>query len=453
MRLMPRLSALGLACLGAASAQAMDLGQAWEAALRHDGQYRVAGLELAATRQVVPIARASLLPSVVLQASTSAVNGTREFPNSLNQEVRVPVDYKAPQAGLQLRTPLFNAEAYMRWRQAGAQVEGAEALYESRGLDLAERVGTTYLQALLAHENVGLAEAEIRAIEAQLEKARQRQARGEGTRTEVAQGQAALDLARVKLIEALDQVDFARRNLRRLTGEEPMQLKRLPPDFMPTQPQPAQMQDWVELAERQNPILRARRQSLEVARLGVHRTRAGHLPRVDLVAGLSHSRNESISSLNQTSTLKSVGVQLNLPLYSGGGVEASVKQSLAERERAEEEINNEREALQIELQRHFRAASNGGTRVDAYRRLVASGETALEGASRALEAGLATQADVLEAQARRYSAERDLAQARYEYLNSRMRLMLLAGMPVAEVVNDLDRVLTVDLQLKTRAQP
>lgn len=446
-----RLSALAVALAAAGPACAMDLAAAWDAARRHDAQYRSAALELESTRQARPIARASLRPSVALQVSDANVTGTREFSNSLNQEVRVPVDYRSPQASLQLRAPVLNYEGLARVRQADAQVEGAEAIYEARGQDLADRVGSAYLQALLANEGVLVAEAEIASSEAQLERARQRLLRGEGTRTEVAQAQGTLELAQVKRLEALDQVELARRSLRRLTGLEPAQLRRLPDDFTAGPPEPMRLQDWLDMAERQNPTLRARRFNLEVARQGIERSRAGHMPRLDLVAGVSSSRNESISSLNQSQTLRSIGVQLSLPLYSGGGVEASVRQSLFDRDRAEEDLRNEREAVQVDLQRYFQSVVNGGTRIEAHRRVVASAQTALEGMTRALAAGLGTQADVLDAQSRRYAAERDLAQARYDTLAARMRLMLLAGVPAAEVVNDVGRLLTVDLQLKTRS--
>lgn len=448
MRAKLPLALLAAAALAATRpALATGFADAWQAARQFEAQYRAAGHELEVSRHNVPLVRSTLLPNVSLQASTSLTSGQREFPNQLNQDVRVPLDYSSPQASLQLRSPLFNYESLTRYRQAGAQLDGAEALYELRGLELADRLGTAYVQALLAHENVRLVEAEITAFEGQLARAQQRLQRGEGTRTEVAQTQASLDVAKARRIENLDQLELARRALRKLTGLDLAQLRALPDDYVPPRLAPASLQEWLDRAEAQSPALRSRRSTLEVARIGIDRSKAGHLPRLDLVASLGRFRNESITSLNQTSTLRSVGVQLSVPLFAGGGVEAGIAQALAESARVSEELRLERETLQAEVQRQYSFSTSSVARVDAYRRVVESADTALEGATRALAAGLATNADVLDAQARRFTALRDLAQARYEGIIARYRLQLQAGTPVAEVVAEFDRMLTRELAL------
>ena len=448
-----RLAALALAVAATGAAHAMGFGDAIQAARQFDAQLRAATHELESSRQVLPMARANLLPSVTFNASGANVTGTREFPNALNQQVRLPLDYDAPQASLQLRSPVFNYEALSRYRQAGAQVEGAEALYQARVLDLADRTGTAYMQALLAHETVVLVEVELRSLRAHQLRAEQRLLRGEGTRTEVAQAQSAVDSSQARLIEAQDQLDIALRGLRRITGLATTRLNNLPPDSGPAALEPRLLQDWLDIAERNNPVLRMRRQNVQAATYNVDRNRAGHLPRVDFVAGVSRARNDSVNNLDQVSTLRSIGLQLSVPLYAGGGIEAGVQQSLSDRARAEEELRTERESVQLEIQRQHSAVTSGPTKIDAYRRALASSETALEGVTKALAAGLATTADVLEAQTKRSVAWRDLAQARYEVLMARMRLMLQAGLPLADVVADLDRVLVVDSPLEIRTQP
>lgn len=452
-----RLAAGALICAAAwalgSTAHAMSLAEAYRAARAHDAQFRAAGYELDAIRQVLPIARASLLPNVSLSAAHSNVTGHREFSNSLNQNVRVPLDYISPQASLQIRVPLLNYESFARYKQAGAQVLGAEAQFDVRGIELADRLVFSYIQMLLANDNVALAEAEIKALEEQVARALQRQQRGEGTRTEVAQSQATLDLTRARLVENQDQLDTAGRALRKLTGVEVTWLRNMAADYVPKPLVPQRLQEWLDLAEDQNPMLRSRRQNIEVARLTIERNKAGHLPRVDVIASAGRFRNESLSSLGQSSVQQSVGVQLSMPLYSGGSVEASVKQAVADLARIEEELRLERETLQVELYRQYNAATHGAQRIEAYRRAVASSEVALEGTTRGLAAGLGTNYDVLDAQAKRYTALRDLAQARYEYLVARARLMLQAGMPILDMITELDTALVLDTPMKSRTQP
>lgn len=435
------------------AAYAMSFADAVNAARNFDPTFRAAGYELDAVRLGVPIARSSLLPQVALSASNQEVVGSRTFPNGLNQEVTTRVDYSAPQAALQARLSIFNYEAWARLRQAEAQSEGAEATYRARGLELVDRVATAYLLALIGRTQRALAETEMKSVQAQLDRARQRFARGEGTRTEEAQAVAALELARYRMIEASDQLELALVRLRRVTGQEPTTMFEAPADFTPAPLQPVGIQEWIDIALAQNPQLEARRRAIEAARQGVERNRAGHLPRLDLVGSLAKSKNDSLANLNQSSTLKSVGVQLQVPIFSGFGVDASVKQAEAERKRAEQDLHADREQIELEVQRLYVAASSGITRVDALRRSVAASETALEGTTRALEAGLATSADVLDAQTKLFAANRDLIQARYEYVASRMRLLAQVGTPLPQLVADIDSLLTVKFEPPGRRKP
>lgn len=435
--------AAGVIVGGGAHAAPFGFGQAFDAALAHDAQFEAARHERDATQGSVPVARAALLPSVSLAVSDGRTIGQREFPNTLNQPVKVEVDYTSPQAALQMRAPLYNAEALSRYRQALASAEGADALYRVRGLELFERLSVAYLQRMLSDDNVAQARAQVAWLQGQVEQASRRLAGGEGSRIEQADAQALLDQARARLIDAEVQRQVASRSLQRITGVDAPELPAAGETLPATPLVPSRVDEWLALADRGNPAIQARRHAIEVARQGVQRNRAGHLPRLDVVASLARSSNESLSNLNQSSHLATLGLQLNVPLYSGGGVEAGIRQALSEQARAEAELSNERRGVAAEVQRQFLAAASGAERIEAYRRALASAELVLEGVTRALTAGLRTQADVLEARSRVQSARRDLAQARIEHLLARGRLLAQSGQPLAEVVADIDRLLAV----------
>lgn len=434
--------------LASGAAQAASFAEIFASARENDAQYRAASFELESARQGVPIARASLLPAIGLNYSRSEYNGTRQFYNGLNQENQVQLNYVSPTTSLAMRVPVYNKEARARYEQSQVQADAAALIYRARGLELMDRTGTAYLQVLLAYDAKGLADSQLVAVQGQLTRAEQRLKRGEGTRTDQALAQASVDVAKVKVLEAEDQIEIARRGLKRLTARDTPPLNQTAGDFLPSELSPNGLGDWMALAEQNSPTIRAKQQALLAARLGVERQSAGHHPRVDLVASIARNENESLNNLGQTSVLKSLGVQVSVPIFNGGGVDAGVKQALADQARVEEEIRVERESVQMEIQRNFRPVSNGANKVDAYRRAVESSEVAYRGAVRTQEAGLGTTADVLDAQARLYSAKRDLAQARYDYLLARMRLMLNAGLPLEEVASDLDRNLPVAVAAK-----
>ncbi len=430
-----------LLAAGLAQARALSFAEALDAARANDAPYRSAGYEYDATRYGVPIARAQLLPAVSLTASSSAVTGSRRFPNAQNQEVRTPLDYTAPQTSLNLRMALFNFEALSGYRQAEAQSEVAEALYRTQGLDLVERLASAYMQTLLAEQAQQLYEAQVKSFEMQAAQAEQRLQRGEGTRVQVAQAQATLDVARTRVVEAIDLLEQSRSRLERLTGVAAATTVPMPRQHLPTPLFPERLGDWLEMALRQSPTLQVQERSREVARQFARRQMSGHLPRVELVASLGRNENDSTNAIGQSTFIRSVGVQLSVPLYNGGGVDASVQQAKLRQAQVEEELRKEREAIELDVQRHYQAVVNGEKKLASYIKALDSTALAVQGATRSLETGLGTLSELAEAQSVYYASARDLAQARVETLLSRVRLMLRAGMPLPEVATEVDRFL------------
>jgi protease secretion system outer membrane protein len=426
----------------------LTLPLAYDAAVRHDAQYQIATKELEFARQGVPLARASLLPQVSLNASTAKVVGTREFGNSLNQNVKVPLDYESPQASLNLRAPIFNYEALSRLRQATSASDGAEALLAARHIDLVNRLTAAYLEVLLQHEVLALAAEDLRSLQAQADRARRRFTLGEGTLQEATAAESAAELARIRLVRIQDDVVIARRSLQRITGLDASALRAAPADFAGLALPLPTLQAWIEQTLQNSPLLRFRRLSLDAAGFGIERQRAGHYPRLDLVAGMSRAESESIATLNQTTQQRSIGVQLAVPLFSGGAVEAGVAQSIAERDRVEQELRAEEENLVLEVERLYRLTVQGASRLAANLAALDAAGVAVKAAERAQATGLGTDAEYRQALARQALARRDLIQARYEFLNQRSQLLLMSGWPSAQVLEETARVLSVDATMK-----
>jgi protease secretion system outer membrane protein len=434
-----------------ASLQAQGVGEsrtpgpmatAYGAALEHDAEYRAARFELQSREQLAPIARAALLPTLSATYSESRVRGERESPNALGQDFVQSLGYSNPTRAVQLRTPLFNAEAYLRWRSSSAQVDSARSVFELRGSELLERLGTAYVQRLFAEEAVALAQAQVDAFRGQLDAAQRRFQGGEGTRTEAVDAAAALSLARAEFIEAGDQREISARALARIVGASALPMQGLADDLesMPL-PLPT-LQEWLDTAAARSAALAARGFQLTAARSDVQRSRAGHLPRLEFVASAVDARNESISTLNQKSRQYSAGVLLTIPLYSGGATQAGVAQSMAEAARTEAQLDSDREQLALDVRTQFLLTQSGQTKVQALDEALRARALGLESAQRGLKAGVRTTADVLEALRRVFEARRDLMRARYEVLVARLRLQTLAGRPPEAIVADIDLHLT-----------
>ena len=423
----------------AAQSTELSFEQAFEAALAHDPSHRAAAFALEASRQGEPIARAALLPSISLTAAQAAVRGTRSFPNAVNQDVRVRLDYEAPQASLSARVPIINFEGRAVLRQAQAETRVAEEQFRAEGMNLVDRLSAAYIQLLAAQESRRLLAGQADSFETQLTQVERRQAQGEETRVRVAQAQAELALGRSRLVDADSQLAVAKQAVARIVGVENASAPKLQGASAPMVLSPVTLAAWIDLATQNSPLLKQREQVVEVAKAGVQRQKAGHLPRLDAVGSMSQQESDSTSNIGQTTRLRSIGLQLTMPIFSGGGVAASVKQALARQRLAEENLRFEREALLYDVQRLWQGAVSGETRVRALDEALRSSALALRGAERSQEEGQGTAGQVAEIRSLFLRAERELLQARLDTLQASVQLQLRSGVSMSKVVAEFDR--------------
>jgi len=423
-------------------ATAFTFAEGFRLALEADPQFRSARFERDSGRIVLPMAQAQMRPNVSINASETKIMGTRDFTSTVEgQPTSSPLDYTSRQRGINLRMPLLNLEGRTRIRQAEVQVSFADAVFAVRGKDLATRYARAYTDLLLALESVRLADAQVETLREQIAFSNRRLSGGEGTRTEVAESEARLDIALAQRIEAKDQVEVARRTLQFIVGTETLKVVAPLSRIRATPLEPANLAAWLELGENRSPEVLARRYRVESAKFEVERQRTGHYPRIDGVASVSWSKSDTINTIDSAISQRTIGLQLNLPIYSGGSVVLATEQALAQLRQSEFELEAELNNQRVEIRRQFLAVANGIARLDAFERAVASSEVALNGTRMGLRAGLRTNVDVLDAQRQVYSSRRDLAQAQYQYLLANLQLRIAAGEAPEQAVEAADRML------------
>ena len=426
------------ALLSSMAASAAGLLETYQQALDNDPTLRAARYEREAGRMAPAIARAALLPNVSFSSSRSGNQGDRSLaPGAPTQDLK----YRSAQDALSLRQALYNGEANVRYQQGLVQAEYSELVFLKKQDDLAIRVCGAYFDLLLAAEKLAFANAEVNAFNAQQTSAERRYTAGEGTVTEIAEASARGASAEANRADATDLLLVARQALEAMTGQPALGLPVLKPGFAPSVLQPGSLDAWTALALAQNPDLAAQRKLVESTRLDIQRSRAGHLPRLDLVASVSKSTSDSLTTLNQQSTVRSLGVQLTIPLFSGLGVVSQTDQAQANLQRVEAELDASTLKVQLDLRRWFLATRTGITKVAAYDRAVESSRVAVEGTQRGMAAGIRTQTEVLDAERQYFSALRDRAQARYEFLNNRLKLKATAGALEAADIAEVDLLL------------
>lgn len=435
-------SLIGLGLLSVGPAWSMDLKQAYEAALVHDANIRASRAAAEAGREQLPQAQAQRLPSINFSASRSYNDLETKSSDFLGRPTRSENQYYSDNQLLSLRQPLYRPLVSALVRQAKAQTEQAEATLERDEQALVVRVGEAYFDALLAQDQLLLAERQKKTYGVQLEAAGRGFKAGSGTRTDVDEAQARLDLAVAQELEARQNVDFTRHRLEVLTGQPVDTLAALDVQrFQTRAPEPASVTAWIERAQQTSPELLALRAQLEAAQQEIEKAQAGHKPTLDAVVQWSRSNSDSVTSVNSRFNNKSVGLQLNVPLYSGGFVNSTIRQAVASREQARETLEAATRDLGVRVHQEFRGMTEGKLRVAALEQAVRSAEQAVLSNQRSFLAGSRTTLDVLNAEQQKTTAQRDLAQARYLYLVAQLRLQSLAGDDRAAAIAQASKVL------------
>ena len=427
-----------------AQAPTMDLKQVYQAALEQDATIRASRAAAGSGRERLPQARAGLLPQISASAGRNNNNLDTTAPNILGTPVTTNDKYLSDNKTVQLRQPIVNMQRWLQFQQAKSVVEEVEANLDRDLQNLVVRVAGAYFEALMADEQLDLVLAQKKTYTALVDAAKKGLAAGSGTRTDIDDAQSRLDMAAAQELEARQNQDLARRQLQLLVNQPVDQIAKLNVAALQlSAPMPANLDDWTRKAEQASPEIRAMQARLDAARREVSKAQAGHLPTLDAVAQWSNSGSENITRVNSRYENKTIGLQLNIPLYSGGYVNSTIRQAVAEQTRAEESLEALRRDLGVRVHKEYRGVSEGVLRVRALEQAARSAEQMMKSTQMSLTAGSRTQLDVLNAQQQFTLALRDLAQARLVYLLSGVRLASLVGddaMVSVEQVNGSLRV-------------
>ena len=444
---MPRspfqLSLLALALLSCAtSSWSMDLLQAYEAAKANDASIRASRAAADMGRERLPQARSQLLPSLTASVGTNRNQLSSGVPNSLGQIQSSDTDYPSSNRTVSLRQPLFRAYQMAQYRQAQAQVDDTEASLAQEEQDLAVRVSGAYFEAMLTHEQLALVLAQRASYSTQLAAAKQALVGGSGTRTDVDEAQARLDMTVASEIEARQSIDYTLRQLQTLVNQPINGLSRLDLSrFTLADPQPNQVESWIEKLELNNRHLQSLKAQVEAARKEVDKAQSGHTPTLDAVVQWSRSQSENVLNVQSSYTNKAIGLQLNVPIYSGGYVNSTVRQALAGVERAEQLLESGRRDLAVSVHKEFRGVTENMARIRALEQALRSADQLVLSNRKSLQAGSRTLMDVMNAEQQRMLTLRDLAQARFMYLISKVRLLALTGGADADAIAGINQVL------------
>lgn len=417
-----------VAIIGAAglhsAADAADLIQVYRDAAANDAQYASARNQLLAGRERLPQGLSLLLPQVSASVSDSRIN--------LQVSERPPFSsfsttYNQLAYTLSLTQPLFRWSNYQQYQQGRLAVLQSQAQFAQAQQDLIVRVVQAYFDVLYAEDSVNYIVSQKAAISEQLASAKRNFEVGTTTITDTNEAQAKYDLAVAQEILSRSNLDIARAALQQIIGKVPGDLAPLLHDVQLSPPEPAEIGPWVASAEQQNYVVAQNRASLEIARRQIQVNRAGHYPTLDLVASRTYNNGATQITPVTAQTSNSIGLQLSVPIFSGGYTSSKVREGIALADKAENDLDFARRTAAQNARQAYFGVTSGLAQVRALQAAEVSSQSALESNKLGYQVGVRINIDVLNAQQQLYSTQRDLARARYDTLLNGLRLKSAAG--------------------------
>ncbi|WP_426112044.1 TolC family outer membrane protein [Pseudomonas sp. DSP3-2-2] len=407
-----------------------DLLAVYQAASLNDARLSAARHTYHAQLEATPQARSGLLPSLTAGATTEVTRLERDEP-ALTRE-RSSATFRA-----NLSQPLFRIDRWYQFKAAEFTVSQAALELSAKEQELILTAAQAYFETLRQLDARAAAEAEEAALLRQRDQAQGRLEDGASSITDVYDAQAAYDNARANRQLIQRKVDDAYEALSRLTKESYDSLAGMGHQLPVTPPTPNNPVLWVDAAIKQNFQLQAAEHAVSAAEQTLLQRKAGHAPTVDAVASYRTGNNDGFGYSNPaesgTSGYRgnvaqgSIGLELNIPLYSGGMVNSQVRESTERLYQSQDEQEDRRREVVLNTRNAFRGVNSDIEQIAARRQSIRSGRKSVEANKVGVDIGSRNIVDLLNAERQLYAAVRDYNDARYDYILDNLKLKQAAG--------------------------
>jgi outer membrane protein len=414
---------------------AQNLLDIYQLALRNDPTLASARSGNIAAQEKTEQGKALYRPNVSFNSNASHTEGNVKF-------IGAPpifgtggnLSYETYGYGLNVSQPIFRKQNIVQYQQSKIQVSQADKQLILAQQDLILRSAQAYFDVLQAQDKIDLINAQKNAIARQLEQAKANFDAGNATVTDTNEAQARFDLTTAQEIAANNELAVKNRALQSVIGQQPQVLASVHTTIkteIPVLPsgEPADLDKWVEIAEQNNIGLSIQQQSLELANSEVDLQNAGHLPTLDAVGNFNNTRaGGSVNGFGSDAQTTTIGLQLQIPIYQGGAVSSKVREAVANKQKAQDDLEVARRKTDLDTQQAYLNLASNIAQVKAYEQALTSSQSQLDSTNLGYQVGIRTSVDVLNAQQQFYSAQRDLLQSRYSYLLSVLKLKSTSGL-------------------------
>ncbi|MDR0575953.1 MAG: TolC family protein [Candidatus Accumulibacter sp.] len=418
-----------LPCAFGAQAQTLSLTNLLERARASEPTYLGARAAVTGARAREDQAFGAMLPQVSVSAGTHT--NDRDYVTRNDYTPEAKDRYNNHSAQINLTQPLWRPANTAGLDQAKSMAAQAQWQLTSAEQELAARLVEAWFDLLAARDAEAFTGRQAEAAEQHWRITARARELGTGSAPQAEAARARFEQAKADAAMAGTEIGLKRAALEQWTGALPDgALPHLRGDAELTPQAATDLEAWLRDVETGNPTLLAARRAHEAAGAEVRKQRAGHSPTLDLVA--SYGRNSQAvggfpGQAGYDITQGSVGLQLNVPLYSGGTQSAKVAEALAQEDRASQEVEAARRSAALAVKRAWFAWQGAVARAAAGAQAIRAARAELTRASRGSAQGLQTRLEVLQAEQQLRAGQRDFRKGRYDQIASFIRLKAATG--------------------------
>ena len=434
-----------------AAEMTLDLITAYELAVRHDPQIASARFENLASKELKSQSLALFLPTITATASANKNEGDRKnfntLPSNLSYLGSSKSNYDGYNYAITLKQPIINFENFYRYQQNITQMSRADKQLMRKQQELMLRVSETYLDVMTVKNQSQLLIQQKKAIEDQLSLAEAKFEAGLVSVVDINESKAKLALLRVQEIAVEQNIKIKLRAMQSLIGEMPTNIKMLRSDTTFIRSEDS-MEQWLDIAMGASLQVQMKQDELMLAHQTIDLKKSGHYPTLNAV--LSRQKNwanggypyGTLDNKGQAVESDLFGVEVNIPIFSGGLTESQVREAKFNEEKVNQDFEATLKQVEFEVRQQYLSLESNYKQIEAYQSALKIAKDQLDATILGFQEGMRNSIEVLNAQQTLFGTEKDLFEVRCQYLLTLFKLKLAAGLMKETDMQEINRYLS-----------
>ena len=429
-----------------------DLLTVYEEAVLNDAQLSSARIQNQSMKELIDQGLSLFLPNINIDASYGQNDNKRKILTSgINNDLLsgTSANYESYDYGVTITQPIFNYASYAKYKQNLIQSSLSDKQLIKAQQNLIFRVSNVYFETLMAMDEIKLLQAQYSAIKAQLAEAEARFELGLISITDVNEAKTKEALLKIDKIDAIQKLKIKKRQIESITGILPGRLKPLNSVMTFTKLE-NQAEEWVSMALENSLEIQIKKDEVQIADREIDIRSGDRYPTIDAMARRSRDWDKggypygSVANKGVRSFSDTIGLEVNIPIYSGGYASSRVREGRLLKLKIKEDEEYLRRQIELEVRENYLNLQSNFAEINAYQQALLSAEITLDSTNLGFQVGLRNSVDVLRAQQVFFDAEKEMLKARYNYLINQVKLKQSVGMLSKTDIVNINKYLIVE---------